>query len=160
MSNSSLTAILRREIISGVLIVIFFKRNYMNKENWKSKYFTAKEFECKCGCETLEVDDSFLVKLERAREIAETIDSEYCSYIPTSGCRCDKHNKSIGGKEHSLHKAGDGFICHAVDLSANSDRKRAVVMISLLMAGFMHLGVDKLFIHVDDSSKIGIWLYP
>ena len=131
----------------------------MNRTNWKSEYFVPEEWECKCGCKTLNVKNSFFKKIERARKIAETIDKNNCSFIITSGCRCEQHNKNIGGKEFSLHRSSETIETHGVDIFIPTDRKRAVILLALVKTGFTHIGIGKDFVHVDDSLKKGVWLY-
>lgn len=62
------------------------------------KNFTAEELACRCGCKRLNYDHNFLICLQAFR----------LSYgkplIPTSGCRCGKHNKDVGGVSTSLHE--------------------------------------------------------
>ena len=131
----------------------------MNKENWISKYFTPDEFECNCGCQTLNVSKTFIEQLDEARGYAEKLYKNNCSFIPTSGCRCLDHNRNIGGKEKSLHRTSSSLVCTAVDLSITDDHKRAIVLLSLAAAGFTHIGIGSNFIHVDESPKTGVWLY-
>lgn len=65
-----------------------------------SKYFSRKEFACKCGCGFDVVDVGLIQILEDLRE-------HFKSPIRiTSGCRCDEHNKNIGGSIGSQHTKG------------------------------------------------------
>jgi uncharacterized protein YcbK (DUF882 family) len=67
-------------------------------------YFKRSEFECQCGCGFDTVDAQLLVILTAVREHFDT------SVIITSGCRCVKHNKKVGGAKNSFHiyaKAAD-----------------------------------------------------
>lgn len=115
----------------------------------KSIYFSDAELKCQCGeCGSPIMNPEFLDKLDTARSISKT------GYVITSGYRCKKHNEAIGGHKNSLHTKGQ-----AVDILANTDRKRSVILIGLIMANFKHIGIAKDFIHVDNSSKKGIWLY-
>ncbi len=66
-----------------------------------SKNFILKEFECKC-CEQVKLGIRLLNKLQELRdEVKKPI-------IVTSGYRCEKHNKNVGGADKSRHLAGDG----------------------------------------------------
>ena len=112
-----------------------------------SIYFSDEELRCKC-CGKVKINPEFLKKFDVARSHSKV------PYIITSGYRCSKHNKEVGGKENSLHTKGE-----AVDILTNTDRKRYYVLGSLLSAGFTHIGIAKDFIHVDLSSKKAIWLY-
>ena len=128
----------RCRIVEGV-------RGNMNK----SIYFSSAEFKCQCGkCGEHKMSQEFLDKLDTARSISKT------PYKITSGYRCKAHNKAVGGHENSLHVQGT-----AVDILADTDRKRSVILIGLIGAGFTHIGIASNFIHVDLSKKVGCWLY-
>lgn len=68
------------------------------------KYFKRKEFACKCGCGFDTVDVELLYILVDIRiHFGHPV-------IINSGCRCTKHNKSIGGSlrsQHVIAKAAD-----------------------------------------------------
>ncbi len=115
-----------------------------------SIYFSDEELRCKCEkCGSPKISQEFLDKLDGARSISKV------PYTITSGYRCKAHNKAIGGAENSLHTKGE-----AVDILADTDRKRAEILISLIKSGFSHIGISPHgFIHVDLSKKKGIWLY-
>ena len=124
--------------------------------NWNDfKYFTEKEFTCKCGCGCSNVSPEFLIKLEEAREIAGT------PFKINSGCRCKTHNKKIGGVEHSPHLCSKHLPSFAADIHCNTDRRRFLIVQALIDAGFTHIGLSKKdrFIHVDDDSRKAVWLY-
>ncbi len=75
------------------------------------KYFQKKDFECKCGCGKTVTEH--LMKL--ADELREHVG---CPCIITSGRRCDKHNKAVGGAVNSHHKSGN-----AIDIRAHPNDK-------------------------------------
>jgi uncharacterized protein YcbK (DUF882 family) len=90
-------------------------------------------------------------KLQKARDLADT------PFNISSGCRCFKHNREVGGANGSSHLAG-----WAVDISVASSRERFLIVSALLQAGFTRIGVSENFIHVDlDPIKppCVIWLY-
>lgn len=64
-----------------------------------SEHFNRGEFACKCGCGFAAVDVELL-------SIAEMVRSFIGPFTPNSVCRCVKHNKDIGGAEHSKHLWG------------------------------------------------------
>jgi len=109
------------------------------------------EFDCKCGCGLNNVDRKFLELLRQARKIADI------PFVITSGCRCVRHNKIVGGSDTSSH-----LICCAADIIANTSRSRFIIEDALKAVGFNRFGYAKSFIHVDnDKNKEGkvIWLY-
>lgn len=62
-----------------------------------SKYFTQSEITCKCGCGLANMHQSTL-------NIADAVREWYGKpIVPTSGCRCPRHNKSVGGSAASYH---------------------------------------------------------
>jgi len=114
------------------------------------KHFKLDEFKCPC-CGKCDMDMSFLIKLERARENADI------PFKITSGYRCENHNKEIGGALLSSHLKG-----LAADIACNSSIHRFLILNSLIFAGFKRIGIGKDFIHVDnDTKKVYnvIWLY-
>lgn len=65
-----------------------------------SKNFTSEEFACKCGCEYDTPDPELIRMLQVARDM-------YGKPIRiTSGCRCIKHNRNVGGTANSAHISG------------------------------------------------------
>ncbi len=65
-----------------------------------SKHFSSEEFACKCGCGFATVDSELLEVLEELREV-------YGQPITiNSGCRCEEHNKAVGGEQKSQHLLG------------------------------------------------------
>lgn len=77
------------------------KIEYENRNNWNSiKYFKPNEFECKDGCKLNNIDIRLVKILDQIREHFGN------PLIITSGVRCAKHNKEVGGVENSRHKIG------------------------------------------------------
>lgn len=64
------------------------------------KYFSRNEFACKCGCGFNTVDYELALIVEGVREHFDA------AVTVNSGCRCDEHNKQVGGSEGSQHKLG------------------------------------------------------
>lgn len=65
-----------------------------------NKYFKRGEFACKCGCGFSVVDVELLEVLTDVRKhfnLPITINS---------ACRCEEHNKAVGGADGSKHKLG------------------------------------------------------
>lgn len=76
-------------------------------KNWDdqlSKYFTLKEFRCRC-----ELDDCIYTKVDTDLvDLLEEIRAIFKSPIKiTSGYRCEKHNRELeGAAENSYHVKG------------------------------------------------------
>jgi len=116
-----------------------------------SRYFKNEEFTCKCGCGLNNFDKETLISLDIAREFADT------PFVINSGCRCEKHNKAVGGKETSSHLKG-----FAVDIKAITSIQRSRILHGLVLAGFTRIGIAKSFIHADmdvDKAQDVCWLY-
>ncbi|OYD24692.1 D-Ala-D-Ala carboxypeptidase family metallohydrolase [Oceanimonas baumannii] len=73
----------------------------MNKTPFENLHFTRREFACKCGCGFDAVDAELLGVLEQLRR-----DLGSRPVIITSACRCDLHNRRVGGARNSVHKLG------------------------------------------------------
>ena len=112
--------------------------------------FNITEFACKC-CGEVHMEDSFLDKLDAARDIAKV------PFVINSGYRCEKHNKAIGSS------ANNHIMGRAADISATDSVSRMKIMRGLIMAGFNRIGVHRDFIHADNMDEIGrpkgCWFY-
>ena len=64
-----------------------------------SPHFSRSEFKCPC-CDFSTVDYELLNTLEHVRAHFDTL------VIVTSGCRCARHNNTIGGSPNSQHLFG------------------------------------------------------
>ncbi len=118
--------------------------------NWECvRFFSEDEFNCSC-CDNNSVGRELILKLDLARELAET------PFVITSGYRCPKHNKEVGGVKESAHVKG-----LAVDIAVSDNVARLNILKGLIIAGFRRIGIGKDFIHVDiDKSKPNnLWLY-
>ena len=112
----------------------------MNWDKYK-KYFTKSEFACKC-CGKEEMKEEFMDFLYACRSHSSV------PFVITSGYRCAKHNKAVGGKPNSAHLTG-----YAADISCPNDSVTMTVMKSLLPE-FNRIGIKKGMIHVDmDPTK-------
>ncbi len=118
-----------------------------------TRNFTDDEFKCPCcgGYTDSLPFRAFLAKLQDARSVAGI------PFIITSGYRCPKHNKEVGGKSDSSHLKGI-----AADILVHTASERFIVTNGLIKAGFVRIGVGQNFIHVDmDVSKPQrlMWIY-
>lgn len=123
----------------------------MENTEVRLNHFDLSEFSCKCGCGFNNIEEKFARTLDVARDLAGT------SFVITSGCRCEHHNREVGGKQESSHPKG----C-ACDISAFDSVKRFLVLKGLVMAGFTRIGIGREFVHVDDDREKPqgvIWLY-
>lgn len=91
------------------------------------------------------------IQLQKARDIYGK------AMIFTSGYRCTRLNKAVGGVADSAHVTGK-----AVDIVYRSEADAKQLIDSLISAGFKRIGLGGGFIHVDiDNTKPtpACWLY-
>jgi hypothetical protein len=116
-----------------------------------NNYFEDNELMCKCGCEELTFDADFKNTLNHVRHLyGKPI------YI-TSGYRCHKHNKAVGGKDNSAHTKG-----LAVDMKCENSKDRYELIGIFYRLGIERIGVSGKFLHIDkDTTKPSpvIWTY-
>jgi len=118
-------------------------------------YFTNKELSCPC-CGMLFISDTFLSKLTEARILAGV------PFAVNSACRCDAHNKEVGGSPTSSHLVSSTHSCVAMDIGVTSSAQRFKILAALIKVGFTRIGVAKTFIHVDGDlakSQEVTWVY-
>jgi len=112
-----------------------------------TKNFTREEFACKCGCGFNTVDFD-LVNI--CQEIADYFEDVV---IVSSGARCKKHNKAVGGGKNSQHLLG-----RAADLKLKHTEPD---LVHAYITGryFDSLGVGKYstFTHIDTRDTIARW---
>lgn len=112
-----------------------------------SKYFSRGEFACKCGCGFSVVDVQLLELLTLVREYFDS------PVTINSACRCEKHNKSVGGTSGSKHKQGI-----AVDIKVKGVDTGAVYdFIDRYAPNSCGLGWYEYFVHVDVRSDKARW---
>ena len=114
-----------------------------------TEHFSRKEFACKCGCGTGEINHVLVQNLELARR-----DLKRPMRI-NSGIRCLNHNRAIGSRDTSSH-----IKCVAADIGCTSMGERHELL-GILLKYFKRVGVHKEFIHVDvDNEKPnGVFVY-
>jgi len=65
-----------------------------------SDHFYRDEFACECNCGFAAVDIELLMLLEQLRTYYRR------PVVINSACRCDAHNKAVGGADGSKHRLG------------------------------------------------------
>lgn len=121
--------------------------NYIELPNFKEKNFA-----CRCGCGLNNMKDMFLWKLQMARTEARV------PFVITSGSRCAKHNKDVGGTEESDHLTGE-----AVDIECPDSHTRWRIVFAAMNCGFRRIGLGEDFVHIGDkwtNPQEVLWLYP
>lgn len=115
-----------------------------------SKHFKSSEFACKCGCGFgLNKGDVSERLLERLEELREHFGKPI--YI-TSACRCERHNKNVGGAAHSQHLLGT-----AADIIIRDVKPEDVYNYVSSHYSTGGTGKYRLFTHVDVRQDRRFW---
>lgn len=117
-----------------------------------SKYFKEAEFKkCSPSCSLQDMDQRFMYKLDKAREMAGI------PFVVNSAFRPVAWEKSKGRSGTGAHTTG-----HAVDIRCNTSVNRMKIVFALLSVGFRRIGIGKTYVHVDDDEtkpQNVIWHY-
>ena len=107
-----------------------------------SEHFSRQEFACHCGCGMNTIDARTLELCEEVREFTGA------PVKVTSGHRCAKHNKRVGGASNSQHLYG-----RAADLSVE-DPKAVFDWLCKQYPGVFGFGLypSHGFVHVDTRN--------
>lgn len=114
-----------------------------------TKNFSRHEFACKCGCGFADIKPEVAEMCQIIRDAAG---------VPVSinsGCRCQAHNKKVGGVPNSFHTSG-----HAADLHSQLGGAKMYQLIH----GLYNMGMlpnleyckyypAKNFVHIDCGKK-------
>lgn len=120
----------------------------MNDNNFKHLHFTRQEFACKCGCGFNAVDAELLGVLEQLRA-----DFNNQPVSITSACRCDKHNRRVGGASGSIHKLGK-----AADIQVTGIAPMAIAdYLEKKYSGRYGIGRYRSFTHIDVRESPARW---
>ena len=114
------------------------------------KHFKPEELACPC-CGVCAVDKKLVIKLDQLREKVGF------PIIITSGYRCPKHNKEVGGKPDSAHIKG-----LAADISVSTSPRRYKLIKAAIEIGFKRIGIGERFIHLDidhEKKQEVLWIY-
>ena len=113
-----------------------------------SRNFKRSEFACKCGCGYSDISQTLVNTVQEIRDYIGK------SVIIVSGCRCQEHNRKVGGVRDSAHTTGEAADImvkgwDAVELGSHvKNLYEAGKLRSLTYAYFpgrltIHIGVDK-----------------
>jgi len=114
------------------------------------KYFKESEFECKCGCGELP-NIGIMAVINLIRHIINE------PLIITSGKRCKKHNREIGGSKHSQHVLGNA--CDIQYLRDNTPEriKQLRELLYELFPNSLGIGEYDNFVHIDIRNNKARW---
>jgi hypothetical protein len=118
-----------------------------------SANFGVNEFACKgssCGCSTVLVDDALVKYVQKIR------DNFGKAVTITSGYRCVKHNKKVGGASASRHAKGQ-----AADIKVDGIAPKIVAQyaesIGIKGIGLYETAKDGYFVHIDTRTTKSFW---
>jgi len=106
-----------------------------------TKNFSSSELDCKCNnedCTYTLIDLEHIVQLQKLRDVVGRLSI-------TSGYRCKKHNKAVGGSSRSQHLLGT-----ATDLVPHN--YSILDLFNFVNPIFKGVGKYKTFIHVDSRE--------
>ena len=110
-------------------------------ENKPEKYTPEARFACHC-CGTNWIDP-------QVEALVHEIEKRIGAHLNvTSGYRCEKHNRKIGGSKTSSHLKG-----LAVDVACGASRLRYLVLNAAFAVGINRIGIYKSFIHMDIDRR-------
>ncbi|EDA8844920.1 DUF882 domain-containing protein [Salmonella enterica subsp. enterica serovar Typhimurium] len=112
-----------------------------------SKYFSRREFQCKCGCGQDTVDAELLKILEDVREHFGR------PVIINSANRCPTHNKRVGGASRSVHLTGKAADIRVKDVAPDIVH----AYLTSKYKGKYGIGKYSSFTHVDSRSNESRW---
>lgn len=138
MSTSS--SIGQREIMSDTKV---YDKNLAYKI---AEGLTLREFRCKCSY----VDCTFtLVNLRAVRSFERLRELFKKPLFVNSAFRCQRHNKDVGGVDHSYHKWGS-----AMDLRPQNPKDlEELYRLAKTVFDFVKLYKDKGFVHCHMADK-------
>lgn len=125
-----------------------------------TKNFSRNEFVCHCGCGFGGIDSNLVWHLQLLRNLlGDWLGSEHAIQV-LSGCRCARHNRSIGGAPGSQHTRGRAADIRAVGLrSGRAVRPAQLAPLAAALTAFHGggIGVYETFLHVDIRNRPARW---
>lgn len=71
-----------------------------------TEHIEREEIECKCGCGFADISPVITGIFEEIRALCSKINAKDTPIRIASGCRCQEHNKAVGGASKSYHLKG------------------------------------------------------
>lgn len=112
-----------------------------------NKFFTRKDFQCRCGCGFAAVDVDLLAVLTDVRTHFDK------PLKINSACRCPAHNKAVGGEDKSQHMNGMAADFVVVGVSP----AKVYQYLTGLYPDQYGIGLYKTWVHVDVRNDKARW---
>lgn len=127
-----------------------------SKNQQLTENFWAAEFQCRCGCGVDAMDPRFMLTLQAVRSDFNR------PMIISSGARCPKHNREVGGAKYSAHICTPGAPACAADITTlglSGELKYELLRLGFKY-GFRGIGISRNFLHFDlKINRRSIWTY-
>lgn len=133
-------------MLKRILACLELERKYMTHPTVTIENFTIEtELQCRCGCKRYNFDNEYLIRLQAFRYILNK------GLTVTSGGRCVKHNKAVGGVDTSCHQCETkkATACDVTNGNCEEIYKKACAsglfneVIWYVKRNIVHLGLDR-----------------
>ena len=108
-------------------------------------HFHSSEFKCKCGCGKIYIEKKLVDRLEK---LFDKLKASKC--IISSGYRCPKHDKNVGGNGKGQHTKGLACDCVYYDKNNKIIPSKIVICVAYDLDCFRGIAkIDKNYTHLD-----------
>lgn len=108
-------------------------------------HFHSTEFRCKCGCGRIKIEKKLVNNLEK---LFAKLNASKC--IISSGYRCSKHDKNVGGNGKGQHTKGLACDCVYYDKNNKIIPSKIVICVAYDLDCFRGIAkIDKNYTHLD-----------
>lgn len=110
-----------------------------------TKHFHSTEFRCKCGCGKIYIEEKLVNNMEK---LFERLNASKC--IISSGYRCSKHDKAVGGSGTGQHTKGYASDCIYYDKNNKIIPSKIVICVAYDLDLFRGIAkIDDNYTHLD-----------
>lgn len=110
-----------------------------------TNHFHSSEFKCKCGCGKIKIEKKLVNNLEK---LFAKLNASKC--IISSGYRCSKHDKAVGGNGKGQHTKAKAADCVYYDKNGKIIPSKIVICVAHDLKLFNGIAkIDKNYIHLD-----------
>ncbi len=114
-----------------------------------TKHFHSTEFRCKCGCKKIYIEERLVENLEK---LFAKLNASKC--IISSGYRCSKHDKTVGGSGTGYHTKGKAADCVYYDKDGKIIPSKIVICVAYDLDLFRGIAkIDNNYTHLDVRSS-------
>ena len=111
-------------------------------------HFHSTEFRCKCGCGKIKIEKKLVDRLEK---LFDKLNASKC--IISSGYRCSKHDKNVGGNGKGQHTKGLACDCVYYDKNNKIIPSKIVICVAHDLKLFNGIAkIDKNYTHLDTRT--------